>query len=331
MDDKDIRVLGYDIGGTKIAVCIGDGNGEILAHGRLPSEAGRNYAEVLPDMVALGRRLIAEAGLSISDICACGVCAPGPLDIANGLLLKSPNMVWDKAPIRDDLARHLGITTFLDNDANAGVLAEWQFGAARGLRDVIYLTMSTGVGGGVVTSGCLMQGATGVGAELGHIILDTNGPLCGCGMRGCLEAFCGGKNVSLRLQAMLADRPEHAMMKLPEVAGDPANLGYPAVLAGVRQEIPLALELWDEVCFRLAQGIGSYLMTFNPEAIILGTVAHYAGALLLNPVQAWLPRFAWDEMRRPCRLAITSLGEKIGEMAGMAVALYGLQHRAAHN
>ncbi len=323
-DSSAFHVLGYDIGGTKVAVCVADSAGRILADARVPSGAARDYQEVLPEMVRAGKQVIAEAGLTPADLVACGICAPGPLDIAGGRMLKSPNLVWDNVPIRQDLSEQLELPAFLDNDANAGVLAEWFFGAAAGLRDVIYLTMSTGIGGGVITGGRLMQGATGVGAELGHIILDPNGPLCGCGMRGCLEAFCGGRNVARRLQDLLRERPDHAIMGLPEVNGNPENLGYPALRAAVNAKIPMALALWDEICRRLAQGIGICLTVFNPEMVVLGTVAYYSGAAMMEPLQYYLPQFSWPEMRDPCRIEITALGPKIGELAGISVALYGL-------
>ena len=323
----DLKVLGYDVGGTKVAVCVADARGNILAHDRVPSGAVRDYTEVLPEMIETGQKVVAAAGLEMSDIRACGICAPGPLDIPGGRMRKSPNLAWDDVPIRDDIGSNLGLSTFMDNDANAGVLAEWFFGCARGCKDVIYLTMSTGIGGGVVTGGRLMQGATGIGAELGHVILDVDGPMCGCGMQGCLEGVCGGRNVALRLQALLRDRPDHAMMKLEEVDGDLHKLGYPALRAGVRAGIPMALRLWEEICRNLAQGIGLYMMVFNPEMVVLGTVAWYSGDLMMVPVRHYLPQFAWKEMRQACRLEITALGDKIGEMAGASVALYGLYEK----
>ena len=324
MEPKLTHVIGYDIGGTKIAVCIADETGRILADERLKTGATRPYKDVLPEMIATGRRLVGEVGLSMTDLKGCGICAPGPLDIPNGLMLKSPNMPWDRAPLRDDLKEGLGVPAFLENDANAGVLAEYFFGSARDRQNVLYLTMSTGIGGGVIAEGRLLRGATAVGAELGHIVLDSNGPLCGCGLRGCLEAFCGGRNVALRLQHMLRDYPEHAMMALPEVNGRLDKLGYPSLRAAVRNEIPLALEMWDEIAFRLAQGIGTLLHIFNPEIVVLGTVAYYSGELLLEPVRTYLPRFAWPDMRDPCTVAVTALGDRIGELSGVSVALYEL-------
>lgn len=317
-------VLGYDIGGTKIAICLADSSGRILAKERIEGGTRQPYGEVLPRLVATGARLVNEAGLSMKQVRACGISAPGPIDWAGGIMLKSPNMPWDNVPIRADLARELGLPVYFDNDANAGMLAEWFFGSAKGATNAIYLTMSTGVGGGVIAEGRLLHGVNGNAAELGHLILDLNGPPCGCGQRGCVEAYIGGQNVASRLHRLLKDHPQHAMMRLPEVHGDLKALGYPALRAGVREGIPLAVELWEEICLRLAQAIGAYQMAFNPQIMVLGTVAVHSGDLLLQPVLRQLPRFTWKQMREPCRVAVTSLGVSIGELAGPAVALDNL-------
>ncbi|NLZ63156.1 MAG: ROK family protein [Lentisphaerae bacterium] len=322
METENCKVLGIDIGGTKIAVCITDRAGNVLASGRI---AMGPYQTVLPEIVALSDKLLADLGCTRNDLSGCGICAPGPLDMAGGRIMKSPNMTWDAVPIRDDLRQALNLPVALENDANAGVLAEWFFGCAQGKQDVIYLTMSTGVGGGIVSGGRLITGKTGIAGELGHVILDLNGPQCGCGQLGCLEAYCGGRNVALRLQEALRQRPEHAIYRLPGVDGKPENLNFQAVRDGAKAGIPLAMQMWDEICLRLAQGLGIYMNTFNPEQIVLGTAAYYAGDFLLQPVLRYLPRFAWADFRECCEVRITGLGLKIGELAGASVALNGLR------
>jgi glucokinase len=325
MSDVTFPILGYDIGGTKIAVCVADSKGKILAKKRLPSGAVRNYAESLPDMIAAGHEVVAQAGIDFADVKACGICAPGPLDVPGGRMLKSPNMPWDGVPIRDDLAAALGIPVFFENDANGGALAEGYFGAAKDCQDFVYLTMSTGIGGGVVSHGRLLQGSTGNGAELGHMVLDIDGPPCGCGMKGCFEAYCSGRNVALRLRRLMTEKPCEAIMQLPEVQGDLEKLDYLALRAGVTAGIPEALEFWDELCLRMAQGIGIQMMAFNPSKIILGTIFLYSGEMLMEPVRRYLPRFVWNDMSDVCTLEVSSLGSKIGELAGIATALYGLK------
>jgi len=323
MSDKLMNVLGIDIGGTKIAVCIADSQGNVLASQRLASGATAPYEQVLPQIIGQARQLMVETGLT-KNIAACGICAPGPLDMVGGRIMKSPNMAWDAVPIRDDLAKALELPVYMDNDANAGVLAELFFGCAKGKKDVIYLTMSTGVGGGIIANGRLVTGVSGIGGELGHLVLDVNGPICGCGQLGCLEAYCGGRNVALRLQDALRYRQDHALMRLPEVDGKLENLNFQTVREGAKLGIPLAVAMWDEICLRLAQGIGLCMVTFNPEMIILGTAAYYAGDFMLKPVLAHLPKFAWKEFRSACEVCITVLGPKVGELAGASVALNGL-------
>lgn len=318
MNKKETKVIGIDIGGTKIAVCLADGYGNILGSERL---SVGEYNQTVARIAELARKLAADQGLSMSDIPGCGISAPGPLDIKRGLILETPNVGWQNVPIRDDLAAALQKEVKLENDANAGVLAEWYFGCAQGKSDVIYLTMSTGVGGGVISGGKLITGATGNAAELGHMILDPNGPMCGCGHYGCLEAYCGGRCVAKRLQDMLRFKPEHAMFKLPGVDGKLENLNFQAVREGAKAGIPLAVKMWDEICYRLAQGIGICITAFNPELVVLGTAAYYAGDYLMKPMLNYLPLFAWHDFRNCCEIRVSQLGLKIGELAGASVAM----------
>lgn len=318
-------VLGIDIGGTKIAVCLADSSGKIISQERIHGGSQTQYAETLPRMVALARKLVADAGLKPADVRACGVTAPGPVDLEKGLIIRSPNMPWRNVALRDDLARELKLPVFFDNDANAGMLAEWEFGAAKGAKNALYVTLSTGIGGGVITEGKILHGANGNAGEIGHVILDVNGPKCGCGLSGCWEAFCGGLNVTKRMQAQFGGDPAHPVMRLPEVGGDPEKLGYPALIPAAKAGIPEAVAMWDEICLRTAQGLGVMIMTYNPEVIVLGTIALHAGEFLMKPVREQLPRFAWSESSRACRITTSALGLHIGELAGPAVALNGLR------
>lgn len=321
------HVLGIDIGGTKIAVCIANENGEIIASDRFPSK-GTTYEDALQKIVALARELIVSKQMSVADISACGISAPGPLDVPNGMLLRSPNMTWgDQLPIQKDLTEMLGIPAILENDANAGALAEWFFGCGKGKKDVIYMTMSTGVGGGIVAGGHLLHGIGGNAGEIGHIILDINGYECNCGLRGCLEAYTGGKAVEQRMQAALKDRPNHEFFRLECVDGKLENLNFRALLEGVRKKIPLALEWWDEYCMRLAQGLAIIISSFNPEIVVLGTTAYHAGDLLMEPLMKLLPRFAWKDFYNTVTIRTSALGLRIGELAGVSVAFNELYEK----
>ncbi len=326
-DEKKINVLGIDIGGTKIAVCLANSDGEILGSGRISSTS--TYEEILKALAEKCRALCAENGLDLKDVSSCGICAPGPLDLDNGMLLRTPNVTWiDRPmPIRDDLAALLGIPAALENDANAGVLAEWFYGSGKGKRNMIYLTMSTGIGGGIVSEGKLVHGFNGNAGELGHMVLDIHGPLCNCGLRGCLEAYCGGRAVAKRVQEIVRHEPTSELLRLPGVDGKVENLTFQSVRDGAKAKIPLAMEMWDEICLRLAQGIGNCMSAFNPELVVLGTAAYYAGDFLMKPVLEYLPRFTWPVFYKDCEVRLSALGLKVGELAGASVALNVLYER----
>ncbi len=312
--------LGFDIGGTKIAVCIGGGDGKIVASERILNSE-REPGDVIDEMVSAAKRLMSSQGISDKDISAIGIGAPGPLDMKAGIMHASPNMKkWDNIPIVDFISGKFRPKVHLDNDANAGALAEWLFGAGRGRKNMVYLTMSTGIGGGIIAEGKLVRGRDLLAGEMGHIVLDPEGPACGCGLRGCYEAFCGGKSVAQRIMSDLGQQPDHPMMKL--AGGDRSKIGYPILIEGVRMKNGYALSLWDDICLHNAQALGSFMNILNPEMIVMGTIALAAGNLLLDPVKKLLPRFAWPQMIKDVEIRPSELGSKIGEYSAISVAAY---------
>ena len=312
-------ILGFDIGGTKIAVCLGTSNGRILASGRVDNKE-RHPDDVLPELVAMGKKLIADAGLKISDVVALGIGSPAPHDIPNGLITKPTNMKkWVNVPIRDYLKNAFGIEAYMENDANAGALAEWFFGAGKKCRNLLYLTMSTGIGGGIITNGHLVQGHDYLAGEVGHFSIDLNGPMCNCGIRGCYEAYCGGRALAQRMQRELADKPDHPIVKYAN--GNYDDIDMICLVKAVRDGDDYACKLWEEMSLRNAQGIGSLINIFNPEMIVLGTLAWAVGDLFMEPMLKHLPKFCWDVQRQGCKIIPSALNRQIGEYAGISVAL----------
>jgi glucokinase len=195
-----MNLLGIDIGGTKTSVCIGNDRGDILATDRIDSRRP-SFSDYQRDLGGLCTRMLEKARIKRSDLKAAGISAPGPMDARKGLLIKAPyNPILHNCPITKVVGEMLGVPTFLNNDGNAAALAEYSFGQFRGTPDMIYLTFSTGMGGGIISNGKLVQGVTDVGGEVGHHIIDATGPLCGCGNRGCWEAYVGGQRVAERVQ-----------------------------------------------------------------------------------------------------------------------------------
>jgi glucokinase len=321
--EKIITVLGYDIGGTKIAVSLGQSDGKMLASRRI--ENLDTYPEdVLPLLVKAAHEMVAEVGIKLEDIAAVGIDSPSPADIPNGIIVAPPNnQHWRDVHIKDYLHEALGLEVFFANDADAGALAEWIFGAGRGCSNMIYLTMSTGIGGGIIANEALIQGASYYAGEVGHICIDPNGPECNCGMHGCYEAFCGGRALALRMQRELADKPDSAVVK--HAGGKIEDIDMLALEKAILDGDAYAVKLWDEVILRHAQALGTYLNVLNPEKIVLGTLAWAMGNdLFMKPIMEQLPKFSWDATRNACEIVCSELRRDIGAYAPLAVALYCL-------
>ena len=322
-------LLGFDIGGTKIGIGLGDASGKLVGQRRI-GNVDTDPGDILPQMLRDARELAAEAGVKVSDIAAFGISAPFPADARNGVLLApTNNKRWDRVPILETFRRELGIPGCFENDANCGALAEWFFGAAKGCENFIYLTMSTGIGGGIVAGGRLIRGGNSLSAgEMGHVCLDVNGRKCNCGQRGCYESFCGGRAVADRLREELADKPESRIMRI--VGGDASKIDMRTLEQAVREGDEYALGLWDEMALRNAQAIGLFINTFNPEKIVLGTLAWAVGSLYTDPIMKYLPRFSWPQMRGDCEIVCSALRREIGSYAGIAAARnYLSEHPAA--
>jgi glucokinase len=322
MKDKVEYILGFDVGGTKIAVCLSDQTGKIIDSARIKS-AGTSPDEVLDKLAETGKELFKRQNLDIASLKALGIGAPGPMDIKAGTISPANMPGWNKVPIKSYLENSFGVTAFFENDANAAALAEWLFGAGRGVKNMIYLTMSTGIGAGIIAEGHLLRGALGITGECGHVVIDVNGPPCKCGLRGCYEAFCGGRAIADRIRKEIsADNIKTKILDFAE--GNPENIDMLALEKAVRANDDYAVDLWDEMCQRNAQAMGGFLNIFNPEKLVLGTIAWAAGDLFMEPLMRYICDYTWPEILEACDICVCGLGREIGEYSGAAVALYSL-------
>lgn len=319
-------VLGFDIGGTKIGIGLGSSLGNILGKARI--ENVDSYPEVvLPQMVEESKKLVAQAGLKLSEIAAFGISAPFPADAVNGIMTApTNNRHWRNVPILQYLREQLEIDGCFENDANCGALAEWLFGAGRGCTDFLYLTMSTGIGGGIIAANRLVRGGKALSAgELGHICVELNGRPCNCGMNGCYEAYAGGRALAQRMQEELKDKPDSMIMQL--VGGDVEKIDMVPLEKAVRAGDPYAVALWDEMSMRNAQAFGMFINIFNPQKLVLGTLAWAVGDLYTDPIKKYLPQFCWKEPMEACEIVSSELRRDIGYYAGVAAALNYLNEK----
>ncbi len=313
--------LGIDIGGTKVALALAEAPDRLEADRRHPSPDTGDARRDFEAMVGFVDDLLADTGLTRADLSDIGVSAPGPLDATRGLVVRPPNLHgWDAVPIRDWFAEAFGSTVHLENDANAAALAEWHMGAGQGTRDFVYLTMSTGVGGGLILDGRLHRGRLGSAGELGHVPLVPGGALCACGQRGCLEAYVGGAAWTARLRA----EAPHDSSVVALAGGDRAHITTRHLLQAAREGDAYALEEVDAFNAHLAHAIAWLAYALAPEVVALGTIVMAAGdALVLDPVRALVREAVWPHQAPYMRIEAAQLGDQLADWAGLMVAFEG--------
>jgi len=314
-----VALLGMDIGGTKVVLAVSDADGEPVAVRRFPTSLSGDWRADLEVLVLEARSLLDEAGTAPEALTRIGVSVPGPADPKAGVLINPPNMPgWEGVPIAQHFRDALGVETRMENDANAAALAETRFGAGRGVDDLVYLTMSTGVGAGVIAGGRLVQGAFGAAGEPGHLPIVRDGRGCACGLRGCLEAYVGGNAWRDHLRGVApADSQAVAL------AGGEASALLPEhVVEAARAGDPWAAATFGTWLDDLAQGLVSIVMLLEPRRIVLGTIAVAAGeALCFTPLRERLAAKLWPHQAERLELVPAALGSRLPERAGLAVAL----------
>jgi glucokinase len=295
-------VLGLDIGGTKLAAGVVTADGTVRGFVSVPAHAERGPDDGLARLFDLGRRALAEAGQTEEELEGVGIGCGGPLDSSGGVLIAPLHLPgWENVAVVDLASAAFGRPAVLDNDATAAAAAEHRFGAGRGTRNMVYLTISTGVGGGVVIDGVLHRGASGNGGELGHVTVDWHGRECrGCGRRGCLEAYASGTSIAERAREAGMDVTSAADVAAAAAAGDEC-----------------ALRIWDETCEALACGITSIANLFEPEVVVLGGGVVRTGEQLLGPVRRAVREQA---ICTQVKIVAAAFGDAVGVAGAAAIA-----------
>ncbi|MBK7857018.1 MAG: ROK family protein [Archangiaceae bacterium] len=306
------HVLAIDIGGTKLAAGVVAQDGTIVSKGRVPTDVPKGPEQAIERLNALCRQLMAQAGNP--EIAVIGIGCGGPLDPRTGVTLTPPNLPgWEDFPVVARVEKGLGKKAFIDNDANAAVLGEHLFGAGRGYQHLVYLTVSTGVGGGVILDGRLYQGMNGNAAELGHLSMSYDGWPCPCGSKGCIEAFCSGTNIARRARLTASPR-------LLELAGSREAITTEHVVAAVREGDAAARKVWDDTLEVLGAGVASMINAFNPQRVIIGGGVASVGPLFLEPVARIGLARAMKPLAKGVDVVPAALGDQVGVMGAAAVA-----------
>jgi glucokinase len=316
LSPKKNLVLALDVGGTHFRIAIVDENGQLLKQHK-----GESHAESGPKK-SIGRinRAITDmlSDIKGGSLRGMGIAIAGLVTPRTGVLLTSPNMLsWYNTPIKEIFERELGIPVHVGNDANLAVLGEHRFGAGKGSNDVIYITVSTGIGGGVITGGKLLTGSSGFAGELGHMTIDLNGPRCKCGSIGCLEVMASGTAIADFAVERLAGGEKSTIADA--VAGDMAKVTAEVVVEAARAGDRMAGEVMHMATTNLGVGLANYVHIFNPDIIILGGGVSQAGDLLFEPVR----RVVAERIMRDYTVSIVpaALGDDCGLLGAAALVL----------
>ena len=318
MSNRVSYTAGVDLGGTKIFTLV------TLPDGR---EAGSDNRLTLADLgpQAVIDRIIdsvsaslAAAGATAADLAAVGVAAPGTVDRGRGVVRDSPNLRgWDVVPLVQTIRNALGVPVALANDANAAALGEHIFGAGRGFRNMVFITVSSGVGGGIILHDRLYRGATGSAGEVGHMVVDEDGPACGCGHRGCLEALASGTAIAARAAALAAEGASPALARL---AGDPSSLTAVDVERAAVDGDPVARRVIEEAGRYLGLGLVNLVHVFNPHGIVIGGGVSRMGDLILEPAREVVRERCFPLSQEGLQIVAGTLGDRAGAL-GAIVAL----------
>ena len=317
LTSKRRSVLAVDLGGTKIITAVILSTGEIICRKYSLTLADEGPRPVIDRLSSAVAETMAQAKLKTSDIAGIGIAAAGILDIDRGIVTTSPNLPhWHNVPLRDIFADRLGVVTYLINDANAAALGEHRFGAGIGFDNIIYLTVSTGIGGGIIIDGEFYSGADGCAGELGHMTIEADGPQCHCGNFGCLEAMASGWAVAKEAMMRINRGERSSIIEL--VNGRLENITAETVAIAARRGDQLAADIVAEAAKYLGIGLANLVNIFNPELIVIGGGLSKMGDMLLKPARKVLKERAFRLPSRTVHIVRARLGSNAGIIGAAA-------------
>lgn len=318
---RDALAIGIDLGGTQVRAALVDGVGTVLSRAAALTDVQGGPEAVIEQMRGLVSQVSsAQSGRTV----AVGISTPGPLDSEAGTVIHIPTLPrWDDFPIRDRLATELSLPVILENDGIAAAYGEWRHGAGAGLRHLVYVTVSTGIGGGVVIDGRLIHGRRGMAAHVGHFQMMPGGPLCSCGAPGCFEALAAGTALGKAGRAAAERNPGSRLATLASTG----PLGAHHVVEAARQGDAVALDLIEQEAEYLGIGFTGLIHLYSPERVIMGGGVAAAFDLLDRGIHAVIARQAMAAFR-DVRVVPAGLGTNSGLVGAAALALDGALEKA---
>lgn len=298
-------IFGVDLGGTTVKMGYFDTEGNVKDKWEIPTRKENNGSRILPDIAESIKKKMAEQGMEKNDVIGVGIGVPGPVD-ANGVIYKAANLGWEVFSVKEELAVLLGgIPVEAGNDANVAALGEMWQGGGRGYKNLVAVTLGTGVGGGIIVEGKILTGATGAGGEIGHIhIVDDEPETCGCGNHGCLEQYASATGIARLARRRLAADDKESVLRSGEIS---AKTVFDAVKAGDA----LAKEVAEEFGRYLGKGLAAVACVVNPEIFVIGGGVSKAGEVLFDYIVDEYKKYVFRGSRE-AKFALATLGNDAG-------------------
>ena len=315
----ELPVLAIDLGGTKIITAIVSPQGEVMAKEHYPTLAGEGPQPVIDRILSAIDHLLRASNIDPSQLAGISIAAAGAIDPSRGLVTLSPNLPgWCDIPLRDMVRDKYRLDTFLLNDASAAALGEHRFGAGRGIDNLIYITVSTGIGGGIIINGRLYSGPCGSAGEVGHMTIDTNGTRCSCGNIGCWETLASGTAMAREAIRRINRGEKSSLTEMVE--GRIESITAEKVSTAAQGGDPLALEVISRAANYLGVGMVNLVNIFNPEMIIVGGGMAQMGDLLLQTARQMVKQRAFQLSARAVRIVPARLGDSAGVLGAALFA-----------
>ena len=312
--------IGIDLGGTNIAVGLVDENNKIIHSDSIPTLKERHWSEIIKDMAALSLKVLAESGHTLDEVKAVGIGCPGSIDKKNGVVVYSNNIVMDHVPMAEEIRKYIDLPVFLENDANAAALGEYAI-YGEGVSSYVFMTLGTGVGGGIILDGKVWSGFNGAGAEIGHQSLVFGGKPCTCGRRGCLEAYASVTALIAQTKEAMAENPDSMMVKWAE---DHGKVNGRTAFECAKAGDPAAIAVRDRYIEYVAEGICSIVNVLQPEILSIGGGISREGDTLLNPIKEYFAVNDYNKHMKKTDIRIARLFGDAGIVGAAKAAEAGL-------
>jgi len=315
--------VGLDVGGTNVKIGLFDSELTMICKTSITTEADMGPEVVINNMSQAVKELLAEAGFSLQDIVAVGIGTPGPAKYSEGIIIRSTNMPkFKNTPICKMLNERLGAPVVFDNDANVACWGEYSVGAGKGVKDIVFFTLGTGIGGGIVSNGELVHGCDENGAELGHMIIYPDGRSCNCGQKGCVEAYASAASTARRATEAIEAGAESS---LKQVLDEKGKITSKDIYEHLANGDKLAKEITDGTAEALAITCINMLHTTEPKRIIFTGGMIAAGDVLLNRIKEFFDKHIWTLKKEAVEICFAMLGEDTGIIGAAALARHAKQ------